>query len=315
LVCCCNILETAAKVQYFSGKSDSTGPCSVIATIMIIFKKVTDINNYLQKSKSTAKSIGFVPTMGALHAGHISLIETSKKANTLTICSIFVNPTQFNDAKDFDNYPSTIEKDIDALEKAGCDMLFLPSVLEMYPAGTQNVQKYDLGYLETVLEGKYRPGHFQGVCLVVHRLLTIIDADELYLGQKDYQQCMVIKRLIELEQIKTNINICPTLREASGLAMSSRNMRLSEKDKEQALKIFETLFYLKKNIKPGDLTGLKQAAVNILINGGFKVDYVEIADAANLKIINQWDGSTKLVALAAAFLGEVRLIDNLLLEH
>ncbi len=281
---------------------------------MILFKKAADITNYLQQFNKAGKSIGFVPTMGALHKGHISLISTSKQADDITVCSIFVNPAQFNDAKDFDNYPSTIEQDIDLLEKAGCDVVFLPSVAEMYPAGMQDAKKYNLGYLETVLEGKYRPGHFQGVCLIVHRLLNIIAVDALYLGQKDYQQCMVIKRLINLEKIKTKIHICPTLRETSGLAMSSRNMRLSEMDKEQALKIFETLSYLKKNIKPGDLTELKRAAINNLINAGFKVDYVEIADAGNLEIIDNWNGNTQLVAVAAAFLGDVRLIDNMLLN-
>ena len=281
---------------------------------MIVFKKAADISSYLQQSSQQGNSIGFVPTMGALHQGHISLINISKKQNTVTVCSIFVNPTQFNDAKDFEKYPNTIEKDIDALEKAGCDVLFLPSVSEMYPNGTQNAQNYNLGYLETVLEGKYRPGHFQGVCLVVHRLLTIITADQLYLGQKDYQQCMVIKKLVEIEKMKTTINICPTHRETSGLAMSSRNMRLRDKDKQQALKIFETLSYLKNNIKPGDLSELKKIAVDNLTNAGFKVDYVEIADAGNLDIISHWDGRKKLVAVAAAFLGEVRLIDNLLLS-
>lgn len=280
---------------------------------MIIFKKAADISNYLQQSSEQGNSIGFVPTMGALHPGHISLISISKKANAITVCSIFVNPAQFNDARDFDNYPSTIEKDIDALEKAGCDVLFLPSVSEMYPGGTKQVQTYALGYLETVLEGKYRPGHFQGVCLVVHRLLSIIGTDQLYLGQKDYQQCMVIKKLIELEKIHTTINICPTLREASGLAMSSRNMRLDDKDKDQALKIFETLSYIKNNIEPGDLAELKQAAVNSLTGAGLQVDYVEIAGADDLDIIEHWDGSKKLVAVAAAFVGKVRLIDNVLL--
>ena len=282
---------------------------------MILFKKAADINNFLLQSRESGNSIGFVPTMGALHQGHISLISISKKANAVTVCSIFVNPTQFNDARDFDNYPSTIEKDIDALEKAGCDVLFLPSVSEMYPLGTQNAQTYDLGYLETVLEGKYRPGHFQGVCLVVNRLLNIIPAGQLYLGQKDYQQCMVIRKLVELEKINTTINICPTLRESSGLAMSSRNLRLTDKDKEQALTIFETLSYIKNNIKPGDLGRLKLAAVNNLTNAGFKVDYIEIADADNLEIIERWDGNRKLVAVAAAFIGEVRLIDNLLLQQ
>ncbi len=280
---------------------------------MILFKKATDITSYMLKNKESGNPIGFVPTMGALHQGHISLISTSKEAGCVTVCSIFVNPTQFNDAKDFNNYPSTIEKDIDTLERAGCDVLFLPSVAEMYPASTQNMQSYDLGYLETVLEGRYRPGHFQGVCMVMHRLLSIINADELYLGQKDYQQCMVINKLVELEKIKTTINICPTLRENGGLAMSSRNMRLSDKDKKQAHKIFETLSYVKNNIRPGGLTALKQVAVNDLIDAGFKVDYVEIVDADNLEIIEPWDGHKKPVVLAAAFLGDVRLIDNLLL--
>ena len=281
---------------------------------MILFKKAVDINKYLLQSSKSVNSIGFVPTMGALHQGHISLISISKRVNSVTVCSIFVNPTQFNDATDFNNYPSTINKDIDALEKAGCDVLFIPSVSEIYPNSTQNAQTYQLGYLETVLEGKYRPGHFQGVCLVVHRLLNIIPANQLYLGQKDYQQCMVIKKLVELEKIKTTINICPTLRETSGLAMSSRNMRLTDTDKQQALTIFETLSYLKNNIKPGDLSKLKQAAVTSLINVGFKVDYVEIADANDLEIVDHWDGKKTLVALAAAFLGEVRLIDNLLIS-
>jgi pantoate--beta-alanine ligase len=281
---------------------------------MIIFKKAADIYTSLLQSRESGNSIGFVPTMGALHQGHISLINMSKKVNTVTVCSIFVNPTQFNDAKDFVNYPTTIEKDIDALEKAGCDVLFLPSVSEMYPHGTKDAQTYHLGYLETVLEGKYRPGHFQGVCLVVHRLLNIMPAQQLYLGQKDYQQCMVIKKLVEVENIKTSINICPTLRETSGLAMSSRNMRLSEEEKVLALKIFETLTYLKNNIRPGHLSELKQAAISKLINAGFKVDYVEIADADNLEMSNHWDGHRKLVALAAVFVNDVRLIDNLLLS-
>lgn len=281
---------------------------------MILFKKATDITNYLFKVKQQGNNVGFIPTMGALHPGHISLLNESKKRGSVSVCSIFVNPAQFNDPKDFDNYPSTIEKDIDMLEKAGCDVLFMPSVSEIYPDGTKNAEHYHLGYLETVLEGKYRPGHFQGVCLVVHRLLNIVQPDELYLGQKDYQQCMVIKKLIELKHIKTNLNICPTLRETDGLAMSSRNLRLPASDKSQALKIFNALSFLKNNIKPGDLKSIKQTAARDLTDAGFKVDYIEIANAANLEIIEHWDGHTKTVALAAAFLGSVRLIDNLVLQ-
>jgi len=281
---------------------------------MILFKKATDIHAYLLKCKDEGKTIGFVPTMGALHQGHISLLKSAKKVDSLSVCSIFVNPTQFNDAKDFENYPATIEKDIDALEKAGCDILFMPPVVEMYPNGVADAPTYSLGYLETVLEGKYRPGHFQGVCMVVHKLLNIIPTDELYLGQKDYQQCMVIKKLVELTGLDTNINICATLRENDGLAMSSRNMRLPAADRGRALKIYETLSFLKDNIKPGHLVTLKQTAVQMLTDAGFKVDYVEIANADNLDIISEWDGITKPVALAAAFLGDVRLIDNMVLK-
>ncbi len=280
---------------------------------MILFKKAADITNYLLQLKQTGKTIGFVPTMGALHAGHISLINTSKKVSDVTVCSIFVNPAQFNDVKDFNNYPTTIEQDIDILEKAGCHVLFLPPVSEIYPQGIINEEKYNLGYLETVLEGKYRPGHFQGVCMVVHRLLNIIEAHRLFLGQKDYQQCMVIKRLIELEHINIEISICPTLRENDGLAMSSRNVRLSEQERKQALAIFRALCYIKTNITPGSLKLLKAKAVGDLTNAGFKVDYIEIANADNLEIINTWDGNIKTVAVAAAFLGDVRLIDNMLL--
>lgn len=259
-------------------------------------------------------SIGFVPTMGALHQGHISLLETAKKNCSLVVCSIFVNPTQFNDKADFDNYPVTIESDIDKLERAGCDVLFLPTVTEMYPQGETVNGKYNLGYLETVLEGKYRPGHFQGVCQVVHRLLNIIPANNLYLGQKDYQQCMVIKKMMQLTKINTNVIICPTLREDDGLAMSSRNMRLNETERKKSAAIFEALSFIKKNIVPGDINPLKKQVFLRLAENGFKPDYVEIASADNLSIIDEWDGKIKLVALIAAFNGKVRLIDNLLLQ-
>lgn len=280
---------------------------------MILFKKAADITKYLLQQKSKGSLIGFVPTMGALHPGHLSLIKSSKEFNAVTVCSVFVNPTQFNDKKDFDNYPSTIEKDIDMLEAAGCDVLFYPDVVEIYPAGPDSTKTYDLGYLENVLEGKYRPGHFQGVCKVVHRLLDIIPCDTIYIGQKDYQQCMVIKKLIELESISTSISICPTLREADGLAMSSRNVRLLAADREKATIISSTLLYLKTNLQPGDLTELKNKAIDKLTTAGFKVDYIEIADADNLEILKHWNGNTKTVAVAAAFLGDIRLIDNMLL--
>ncbi len=254
--------------------------------------------------------------MGALHPGHLSLIRGAKTNGDLCICSIFVNPTQFNDPADFKKYPVTIESDILLLETAGCDVLFLPSIDEIYPNGTSLAPHYDLGYLETVLEGKYRPGHFQGVCMVVDRLLELVMPDSLHIGQKDYQQCMVIKKLVSLTGLENRLRvvISPTLREPDGLAMSSRNTRLAEDDRKKASMIFESLQFIRKQIKKGSMVDVKKQAVQKLIENGFKVDYVEIADATTLQLIDHWDGKQKLVALAAAFLGGVRLIDNVLLS-
>jgi pantoate--beta-alanine ligase len=280
---------------------------------MIIFKQIKDIRQYLQSQQSRGVTTGFAPTMGALHEGHISLIRKAKNEADLTISSIFVNPTQFNDPGDFEKYPVTLDKDIYLLEKAGCDVLFLPSVWEMYPEGLQHPKKYELGYLETVLDGAYRPGHFQGVCQVVDKLLSIVLPDKLFLGQKDYQQCMVITKLAELMDIHTTIVIAPTQREPDGLAMSSRNTRLTEADRAKAPLIYQTLQLIKQEIEPGNTKQLKQQATAILTAQQFRVDYVEIAEAATLKLVDHWDGSTPLVALTAAFIGDVRLIDNLLL--
>jgi pantoate--beta-alanine ligase len=282
---------------------------------MILFKKATDLRNWIDAQWKKDDLIGFVPTMGALHEGHISLINASKKKDAVTVSSIFVNPTQFNDPKDYKKYPVTLEKDIDMLEKAGCDVLFLPSVEEMYPEGFAPKMHYDLGFLETILEGKYRPGHFQGVCMVVHRLLEIVIPGHLYLGQKDYQQCMVLARLVELTGLnnKTEIVICPTLREADGLAMSSRNMRLNEAERKSAVTIYQCLNMIKENAEKHTPAELIKKAHSMLEKAGFKIDYVEIADAGNLSPVNNWDGKQKLVALIAAKMNEVRLIDNMVI--
>jgi pantoate--beta-alanine ligase len=282
---------------------------------MILFKKATDLHNYLDSQSKKGKNPGFVPTMGALHEGHISLIQASKKEKDITVCSIFVNPTQFNDAKDFEKYPVTLEKDIYKLETAGCDILFLPYIQEIYPEGIAVKSNYDLGYLETILEGKYRPGHFQGVCTVVHRLLEIVKPDRLYLGQKDYQQCIVISRLLQLINMKgIRIIICPTVRESDGLAMSSRNMRLGIKERANAVGIFRSLDFIKKNLYKGDMAELKKKAHGLLRQNDFKIDYAEIADAKTLQPVDIWDGHQKLLALIAAYMNEVRLIDNMLLN-
>jgi len=278
---------------------------------MIVYKKVEQLSNNIEKLKQKGLKIGFVPTMGALHNGHISLVELSKKANDVSICSIFVNPTQFNDPRDYEKYPVTVEQDLLMLERSGVDIVFLPPVSEIYPAGYNGDQHYELDYLETILEGKYRPGHFQGVCKVIDRLLQIINPDNLYLGQKDYQQCMVIKKLIELKGFDTKINISPTKREENGLAMSSRNMRLNATERKKADTIYKTLQQIKEGLGKNDLPVLKKEAKKTLSENGFKPDYVEIADASDLQLADNWDGKQKLVALIAAFLNDVRLIDNL----
>lgn len=282
---------------------------------MILFKKTDRFQAYLQNARSKRNSIGFVPTMGALHSGHISLVTASKKDNQVTAASIFVNPAQFNDKKDFEKYPITIEKDIEWLITAGCDALFLPSAEEVYPNGYSQPSQYDLGYLETILEGKYRPGHFQGVCKVMNRLLDIVQPDNLYMGQKDYQQCMVVKRLITIMQSATILHTCPTLREADGLAMSSRNTRLSPEERKKAVAISATLNNIKNDIKPGELSAVIDDSIARLADLQFTVDYVAIADAETLELLTQWNGKEKIVALIAAFQNEVRLIDNMLLNN
>lgn len=279
---------------------------------MILIKTIADLTQYLSNKRNTGSLIGFVPTMGALHSGHLSLIEQSKKNTHCTVCSIFVNPTQFNDPKDFAKYPVTLEQDLLLLEKAGCDIVFLPSVNEIYPNGTALRKQFNLGYLETILEGKYRPGHFQGVCQVVHRLLDIVQPGTLFLGRKDYQQCMVIKRLIALAGWDIGVNIIPTLREDSGLALSSRNLRLSENDRRSAAVIYRSLSYIKQHITTGNLSPLITTATEMIMQAGFeKIDYVSIANADTLEAVSEWNGETKLVALVAAFISGVRLIDNM----
>ena len=280
---------------------------------MKLLKSAAELTLLVNKEKGNGLSVGFVPTMGALHEGHISLIENSRRENSLTICSIFINPTQFNNPDDFKKYPKTIEKDIDMLEKWGCDVLFLPEVDEIYHPGIE-LKHYNLGYLETLLEGEYRPGHFQGVCQVVDRLLEIVIPDRLYIGQKDYQQCMVITKLVELKKYDCKIIICPTLREPDGLAMSSRNLRLNPEQRKLAVHIYETMLMVKIELSKSEIGHIKQKAVNKLSNAGFRVDYVEISAASSLKPIITWDGHEKVVVLVAAYLDDIRLIDNMVLE-
>ena len=258
--------------------------------------------------------MGFIPTMGALHAGHISLIQKAKQDNTLSVCSIFVNPTQFNDKRDLEKYPVSTEADIELLLKAGCDVLFLPSVDEIYPDGEANFKTYDFGYLDTILEGAQRPGHFRGVGQVVGRLLEIVMPDSLYIGQKDYQQCMVLKKLAPMMGLNDlKVIICPTTREADGLAMSSRNRRLTEPQRVVAAVIYQCLVSIqsKQHSCPFDI--VRKECEDLLAAKGFATEYVALADARDLTLMNDYKADTLMVALIAAKIGEIRLIDNMLL--
>lgn len=277
---------------------------------MIIFKNSNDLYTYLARQKTAGFRTGFVPTMGALHAGHISLVEQCHQSNDLVICSIFINPTQFNNAVDLEKYPVTLEADIDKLEKAGCDLLFMPSRQEIYPEGF-TFRQYPLGYLEQILEGKYRPGHFQGVCQVVHRLLDIVRPHQLILGEKDFQQCHVLKKLIEILEIPVDVVIHPTVREQDGLAMSSRNLRLNIDQRKTAPLLFNGLSKLAQVIN-GNNDSLVESSIRELNNLGFKVDYLVIADAETL--LPPGNETARKVILAAAYLGEIRLIDNIVLN-
>lgn len=283
---------------------------------MIVFKKIASLQQHLQRIQQNGGSVGFVPTMGALHQGHIQLTERSIAEGQFTVCSIFVNPTQFNDKDDFAKYPITIENDIAQLEAAGVQALFLPSVEEIYPNGTTLPENaYPLGYLDQVFEAAHRPGHFQGVCQVVHRLLDIVQPDKLYMGQKDYQQCMVIRKLLELTGLdaRTELIICPTMRESNGLAMSSRNRRLPEADRQIAPIIYKLLQYGREEAGQQPLAAIEQYALKELKATGFKPDYFAFAQATDLQPVEAYDKDIKLVIVVAAFLGQVRLIDNILL--
>jgi pantoate--beta-alanine ligase len=279
---------------------------------MIIFKTARQLSGFLSSKQEKRLTVGFVPTMGALHPGHLSLIDEARKENDIVACSIFINPTQFNNKQDFQLYPVTIEKDIELLIRAGCDLLFLPAVEEIYPAAYAK-KHYELGELESMLEGAFRPGHFQGVCEVVDRLLGILHPDKLYLGQKDFQQCMVISKLLSLSSMHKAIavHIVPTMRETDGLAMSSRNLRLSETDRKKATAIHDTLQYLRENLHKETDKELETAAEKQLSSKGFEVDYVAIRDRDTLSAPKP--GKPR-VGLVAASLSGIRLIDNLLLD-
>jgi len=283
---------------------------------MVIFKNERDIIRYLNTKKVDKAVIGFVPTMGALHAGHRSLVEKAREDCDIVVCSIFINPTQFNDKSDFEKYPVSEAEDISMLMEAGCDVLFLPAVAEIYPKGTESRLSVNFGELDAVLEGAFRPGHFRGVAQVVSRLLDIIGPDKLYLGQKDFQQCMVIRKLLEQENRTAPIQlvICPTLREPDGLAMSSRNLRLTEPQRALAGILYQCLVSIQSKQGIDPFEKVERECMDLLRDKGFQPDYVALADARDLTLLKEYDEGRPMVALIAAKIGEVRLIDNLLLN-
>lgn len=262
--------------------------------------------------RSQGQSIGFVPTMGALHAGHLSLINRAKTENALVICSIFVNPTQFNDAADLAAYPRTLAEDIALLESVGCEYLYVPAVDDIYPAG-ETVKSYDFGRLETLFEGEFRPGHFKGVGQVVGKLLQTVAPNLLYLGQKDYQQCMVITDLIRQMgwQDKTEVVVCPTDREANGLARSSRNQRLSPEGLVAATALYRVLQKCREiytDFTPAELENWAKAelAKDPLI----RPEYFQFVHPQTLAPITDWNKQPTVWVLIAAWVADIRLIDN-----
>lgn len=281
---------------------------------MIIINNFKDLNSQLSTSRRLRKSIGFIPTMGALHSGHASLIKESKRRNNVTVCSIFVNPLQFNNREDYIHYPVTVDKDISLLEELDCDILFLPSEEEVYPDEASKSKQYNLGYLENILEGKFRPGHFQGVCLVVERLLIMVKPDFLFLGQKDYQQCLVIEKLVQIMGADIEIIKCPILREESGLAKSSRNLRLSENALIIGAELYRSLLFIRNNATANSFANLKKETIKHLESKGIKIEYLALASAADLQLEQDFKQGEKQVILVAAYLDGIRLIDNLVLE-
>lgn len=283
---------------------------------MQVFQTVSDIQRYLLTiNELNKKKVGFVPTMGALHEGHLSLIRTSKSKSDITVCSIFVNPTQFNDKKDFEIYPIQIDKDLEMLLEAKCDVVFIPNVEEIYPNGTLDKTSVDLGFIGKTLDGEHRPGHFDGVLQVVKRLLDIVQPDFLFLGQKDYQQCMVLNKLVEHYELPVIVDICATLREEDGLAMSSRNARLNSDERIAAVKLSKALFYIKDNIESESIQQLIDNQIQRLNEDELiKVEYLTIVNGKTLEPVDIYQENTPLTALIAAKVGQVRLIDNVILQ-
>ncbi len=275
---------------------------------MEIFKTVKEIQTYLRHCN--VFDIGFVPTMGALHQGHLSLIAQSKKQNKITICSIFVNPKQFNNQDDLIKYPRNTEKDLQLLKKNNCDVVFIPNEKEIYPK--EQDKKFYFGILSEVMEAAHRPGHFNGVALVIERFFEILHPKNAYFGEKDFQQLAVIRNLVKQLKLDVNIVGCPICRAENGLAMSSRNERLTAKEKQEAARINKALNFIKGNYQNYNITTIKKKfEEKINTNNLLNLEYFEIADGNSLASINKWEETDYCVAFTAVNVGSVRLIDNI----
>jgi len=277
---------------------------------MKILNKINRIKDLLSEEKTLKKTIGFVPTMGALHEGHISLINRAKKENDIVVCSIFVNPIQFNNKEDFNKYPQKIDEDIIKLGNIECDYLFIPSVEEMYPEADNTV--FDFGHLDKIMEGKYRPGHFNGVAVVVKKIFEIVEPNKAYFGEKDYQQLIIIKKLVEQYNFDIDVIPCPILREEDGLAMSSRNVRLSSDERKIAPNIFKILNKAKEKSGKISVPELINWVKNeITLFKKMKLEYFEIVDTQTLLPISEWKDSENCIACIVVYVGKIRLIDNI----
>ncbi len=278
---------------------------------MELFKTKKELKEYLKEKKDAGMTIGFVPTMGALHDGHLSLFREAKDENDLVVASIFVNPTQFNSKSDLEKYPRTPEADLKKLEGEGCDVVFHPSNEEMYPE--PDTTEFDFGGLDEVMEGKYRPGHFKGVASVVKKLFEIVEPHRAYFGLKDYQQLLIIHKMVKDFNIPVELVPCPIVREKNGLAMSSRNELLSKSERKQASLIYKTLKFVKVQAGFQPIHELKNHVEREFKRKNMKLEYFEIVDLFTLEPLTTWLGSKNVIACIAVYVGNVRLIDNIIL--
>ncbi len=279
-----------------------------------LFKTKSDLRNFLKEVRKEGKSVGFVPTMGYLHEGHLSLVRCAKKENDLVVVSIFVNPTQFGKNEDFDRYPRDLERDLSLLQKEGVDAVFAPSVEEMYPPNfSTSVEETDLSRR---WEGEFRPGHFKGVCTVVAKLLNLVKPDRAYFGEKDYQQLKVVQRMVRDLDMDVEIKGCPIVREEDGLAMSSRNVYLSPEEREQAAAIYKSFQLAQRLVKEGlkDPRELERKLTEFLKSFPLieEIDYVAVVDPETLEPAKEIKGSERI--LVAVRMPSARLIDNWKIE-